>query len=212
MTVLPHSFDSSLFKTKSSIKKETGKIKLSYFGSLYGKRSIKPLIKAITKIMKNEPRILNNVIFELTGHIPNSELKIVEDFQFKSKIKIKPGVNYLTSLKLSQLADILLVIDASTKLSQFLPSKLMDYMGTGKYIFGITPKKGASSDLIKKIGGIVVDPKNYLEIAQKITEVIKLAKAKKLPSLNKKIIQSFEINSVHKPLIQIIGSLTGKNS
>jgi hypothetical protein len=82
-----------------------------------------------------------------------------------------PSVDYLTSLQLMQTADILLVIDAPAELTVFLPSKLVDYVGTGKHIVGITPP-GTSADLISRLGGKCVSPEDPEKIAAMLEEVV----------------------------------------
>mgnify|MGYP002023367079 CR=1 FL=1 len=56
-------------------------------------------------------------------------------------------------------ADVLISMDAPvTNPNVFLPSKLVDYLGAGRPLLGITSLRGPSADLIRKAGGIVVGP------------------------------------------------------
>ena len=66
----------------------------------------------------------------------------------------------------------LLVIDAPAKRSVFLPSKLVDYLGAMRPIFGVTPP-GASSDLIGELGGRVVDPSDFQTLKQELAQFLK---------------------------------------
>ena len=74
-------------------------------------------------------------------------------------ITFKSTVSYLDSLSLMTSADGLLVIDAPAATSVFLPSKLIDYIGSGTPILGITPS-GTAAKLITELGGWVSDPAN----------------------------------------------------
>jgi hypothetical protein len=56
-------------------------------------------------------------------------------------------------------ADGLLVIDAPAEESVFLPSKLIDYIGAGRPILGLTPP-GTSRNLINQLGGWVARPED----------------------------------------------------
>ena len=60
---------------------------------------------------------------------------------------------------------MLLVIDAPADDSLFLPSKLIDYLPLGKPILGLTPLRGASADLIRRLGYPVVAPDDEAAIA-----------------------------------------------
>jgi glycosyltransferase involved in cell wall biosynthesis len=55
-------------------------------------------------------------------------------------------------------ADILLLCDAPAHESVFLPSKLVDYLPLGLPILALTPANGSSADVIRKTGGLIVDP------------------------------------------------------
>jgi glycosyltransferase involved in cell wall biosynthesis len=83
-------------------------------------------------------------------------------------VALKARVGYLESLSLMSSASGLMVIDAvvpeNTK-SVFLPSKLIEYIGAGRPIIGLTPP-GTAADLIQKLGGWVADPAKADQIAK----------------------------------------------
>jgi hypothetical protein len=56
-----------------------------------------------------------------------------------------------------QNADLLLLIDAPMEMSPFLPSKLIDYVGSNVPVLAYTPP-GPSADLVKELGGWVASP------------------------------------------------------
>ena len=66
----------------------------------------------------------------------------------------------LTSLALMKNADYLFLIDAavpSNRQSVFFPSKLAEYLGSGKPIVGLTPKQGATARILRELGHHAVD-------------------------------------------------------
>jgi hypothetical protein len=70
-------------------------------------------------------------------------------------------------------AEMLLLIDAPSPdcPSPFLPSKLIDYLGTGKPVFGITPTNGASARVLRKYNHMVVSPDRPDEIASALEAI-----------------------------------------
>jgi len=69
-------------------------------------------------------------------------------------------------------ADVLLVIDApGDGPSVFLPSKLVDYLAFRKPILGITPARGASAALLRRLGGPVVAPDDVDAIAAALRDL-----------------------------------------
>jgi hypothetical protein len=67
---------------------------------------------------------------------------------------------------------VLLVIDAPSDDSLFLPSKLVDYLPLGKPILGLTPTCGASADLLRSLGHPIVAPDDEAAIASAIDLLI----------------------------------------
>jgi hypothetical protein len=86
-------------------------------------------------------------------------------------VKFLPKVSYLQSLALAKSADLLLNIDAPATTSVFLPSKLIDYIGAGQPIFGITPA-GTAAKLILSVGGWVADPAQPEQIASQLSTAL----------------------------------------
>src|SRR5262249_54611748 len=76
------------------------------------------------------------------------------------------------SARIAAAADVLLVIDAPSGESLFLPSKLVDYLPMNKPILGITPTSGASADLIRSLGYPIVAPDDEAGIAKAIESLL----------------------------------------
>lgn len=153
MNVLEHSFDAGLFdKTVSTSAKQ--KIVLSYIGTFYGTRTPVPLLEALEQL---KPEQLAKIQVRFVG-VGFSILKYFWRYKrlFLSAIQIVKKISYLESLRFMQISDVLLLIDGEIRSgkSVFYPSKLVDYIGSGRPILGITPE-GTSDRIIHKVGGAV---------------------------------------------------------
>jgi hypothetical protein len=154
--VLSHAFEPGLFDRAE--KRDGSRIVIRYVGDLYGRRTPEPLFRALAKILTAEPGLLDDVCFEFVGSITDFNLSDIGFDQLPSGlVQFHPTVDYLESLSLMSAADGLLVIDAPAATSVFLPSKLIDYIGAGRPVLGITPP-GAAAKLISELGGWVTDP------------------------------------------------------
>ncbi len=69
--------------------------------------------------------------------------------------------------------DLLVISDApmATR-SMFLTSKIVDYLGTGRPLFAITPE-GPTKDLIERIGGWSVSPDDSADVATVLIDAIR---------------------------------------
>lgn len=142
MQWIPHCYDSSIHNVKkynaliSSIMNNQ-KINIIYFGSFYGLRNPEKIFSALAKIENMNNGILNkfNIIFFSN---------LINGFSYYEKyytcVTFFPYVSYIESLQIMEKVDLLLLIDANIKESIFLPSKLVDYLGSKKPIIAITPE------------------------------------------------------------------------
>jgi len=154
--VLPHSFDQTLYTPGAG--GVVGDTVVRYTGELYGRRTPRPLVEALRSILADAPGLLTGVRFELIGQVSSEALAEsgLESLP-EGLVGMRPPVSYRESLSLASAADGLLIIDAPAERSVFLPSKLVDYVGAGRPILGLTPP-GASERLIRQLGGWTADP------------------------------------------------------
>lgn len=149
--VLPHGFEGDFYETTQPVAEE--KFVVRYIGGLYGERNPIKLIEALKRIKKNKPGVLEGVKFEFIGPLEQGlESKITIPDEIQDCVSFHGSVPYLESLNLMKSADALLILDAPGHENLFLPSKLIDYIGAGKPIMGLTPP-GTSAYIIKELGG-----------------------------------------------------------
>jgi hypothetical protein len=167
--VLPQCYDSALFEDR--VYKESDKITIRYLGNFYGRRTPRPLISGLIDLYEHRPETLENVLFDLVGPGDANEAKTLAAALPNDLISVRPSVDYRESLDLMTAADGLLIIDAPAEISVFLPSKLIDYIGAGRPILGITPN-GTAASLIRELGGMVADPANIGEVSARLAKFI----------------------------------------
>jgi hypothetical protein len=174
--VVPHSFGNPI---EIEAPSATGPIRMRHIGNFYGHRTPQPLFSALAFIQATNPHVLDQLVIDLVGNIPQRMLRSKEYESIpKGLINIIPTVSYKESLELMRTTDVLLIIDAPADLSVFLPSKLIDYLTHDRPIIGFTPK-GASLDLITKCGGYCADPTDSRAGADVLERAILLAKERR---------------------------------
>ena len=174
--VLPHSFDLALYPPWRA---KQGRLVIRHLGNFYGKRTPYPLLRAIRSLLDDKPNILDGVDFELVGRVPTG-MRLHPSYRAlpEGLVKVCDTVRYSESLRLMTDADLLLVMDAPAKISVFLPSKLIDYLGSGTLIFGIVPP-GTSASLLVRLGGMVADPSDPAQVAARLERAIAAAKQRR---------------------------------
>ena len=167
---MPHVFDRELYPTP--LPPRMGKLLFRSLGAFYGARSPEPLFQALALLRQHQPTAFERMEVELIGSVPQHFLQstVLQSLPAGS-VRVLPPVDYHASLALMQSADALLNIDAPLALSPFLPSKLVDYIGAGRPIFGITPP-GAAARVIAELGGWIAPPDRPDAIASVLAEAL----------------------------------------
>jgi hypothetical protein len=152
---------------------------MRHIGNFYGHRTPQALFSALASIQASNPQILDQLVIDLVGNIPQRMLRSKEYRNIpEGLINLISTVSYKESLELMRTSEILIIIDAPADLSVFLPSKLVDYLTYDRPIIGFTPE-GASLDLITKCGGYCADPTDSRAGADVLERAILLAKERR---------------------------------
>lgn len=171
--IVPHAYEPELFRHDSNRK--SSRLIVRYLGDLYLSRTPGPLFKALEILALAEPELLSKFCFEIVGKVHELDLEQMGLSQLpKGLVVFRPRVGYLQSLSLMTSASGLMVIDAPVPKNQksvFLPSKLIEYVGAGRPVIGLTPP-GTAADLIRKLGGWVVDPVEGDQVANVVRQFL----------------------------------------
>lgn len=103
--------------------------------------------------------------------------------------------------------NVLLLIDAPSNsgVNPFLASKLVDYLGAGKRILGITDEKGTSANILRKYGHYVVSPHDTQGIVTAIKECITT------PAVSVEPPVEFTTRNVVRQLVDVMNRLVDGN-
>lgn len=211
MEYLNHSFDPSSYAEEAPSTQ--GPLLLRYIGNFYGQRSAETLLAALGALLRKGVIAEGDIVLETVGGMPKRHsalyVGLLKKHGLQNIVKIKAPVPYQTSLKLMQESDVLVLLDAAVEGSVYFPSKLADYIGTRRPIFGITPHEGTSARIIRKVGGWIAAPNRQLEIEQQLFVLIDKHKKGLLPShpIGDEALTEF---SIHKNALRAEQIITGK--
>ena len=164
--ILPHSYDSSLFEKHKTNHNPSEKLIIKSIGNFYGVRSPEPFLKALKSLYLGG-RLSRKFQIVFVGSIEKEIMKKINSDYSEIPCQFIGPVEYKTSLSMMNEADILLLVDAPLSFSPFLPSKLVDYIGSGRPILGVTPS-GPAKNTIEELGGWVGDPSNIASVQNAI--------------------------------------------
>jgi glycosyltransferase involved in cell wall biosynthesis len=209
--IVPHSFDPQRYPLRA--KSVDSKLIVRYIGVFYGHRTPKPLFDALRHMASRQPSTLADVRFELIGWMDDATLSAsgVGDLS-DGLVSIQPPVNYQESLSLMVSADGLVLVDAQWQNSIFLPSKLIDYIGAGRPILGITPR-GTAATLIDQLGGWVADSSDVTAMAEVIAAFLSFLRGRRaddrVPWGDQNVRNRYEVSNVSEAFKKVLQELLG---
>lgn len=210
--VIPHCYDRKLFSRFE--RKQQSKFTLTHTGHFYyGKRTPVALFQALSNIIKKYPNIHDSLNVQLVGGLHEDYRNMVTELGIDKIVSVVDVVPYLKSLEYILNADVLFLIDApSDGPSVFLPSKLIEYVGSGNPILGITPLQGASATAIRKLKGIVVAPEDVSGIEEAILFFYKKYKQNELSefSYSNTIVQQYDATNTTKALAKLFDMISDR--
>jgi glycosyltransferase involved in cell wall biosynthesis len=198
-SVLPHSFDESLFPPEPVT--ETGVIRC--LGKWYGDRQPDVLLEALRLIHNEKPDFLSGFRFEIIGNYDGDTAAAA----LPPGVSFRPPVPYLESIRLMATAEALFLIDAPAEQSVFLPSKLIEYIGSKRPVFGITPP-GTADRLIRRWGGMTADPRDPEGVARMLYDFLPSLEAW---SVDETVRSEFEDKAVAKRFDQLVQDCVASN-
>jgi glycosyltransferase involved in cell wall biosynthesis len=192
-------------------KSHLGSFTITHTGFLYGKRDPKIFLDAV-KLLINEKKINQSMLkILLVGSVtlPYDINEYICLNGLDKIIELHDHVVHKKSLQYLQQSDVLLLLQPGTKTQ--IPSKLFEYIGMGKPILAISPRDGATCDLVTKENlGEVAQPDDVRQIANAIHRLyLQWANGAQVDQFGKNH-QKFDVKSLTTALAAELSKLASK--
>jgi hypothetical protein len=158
--VLPHCFVPQWYnRSQARLQGNGSRIRILQAGSFYSDRSALPFLRAVRTVSDGGRKSMSFEV-HIYGVLDPHSIEYIHRNGLDEIVHFGGKVPFLDSLALMKDADFLLLIDAPLKNhseSVFFPSKLIDYMGSGRPVIGVTPLRGASARVLRETGNFLCD-------------------------------------------------------
>jgi glycosyltransferase involved in cell wall biosynthesis len=208
--VIPHCYDLKAYPDKIKTKKK--RFIVSHIGAFYKERPPDPIFRIFRTFIEGLEVDSKRPILRLvgtgnkySGFPPEKIIKLVRKSGIEEHTEIVPAVSYFESLKLMKMSDCLVLIDADIIPSPFLPSKLIDYLGSGKPVLAVTPNKSGTFYALKKAG---VGSFAYDETADAVKYLKSIYFGEKTIKPNSSIIRSFDVRNTSRLYMKLFSSVS----
>jgi hypothetical protein len=204
--IIPHSFNPLMYSTVRPNRLSTT-FMIRHIGNFYGSRNPHVFLKALALLESFNPTLSKGLHVEFYGTgYDKKTINLIKNFKL-IKVKFFPKISYQKSLDKMQSSDLLLVFDAPVRVNPFLPSKLVDYIGSLRPILAFT-SEGPTKDLVLDLGNWVSSLESEFEAYETILDAITTVSSKKFTySPKRNIVDKYSVVENGKLLGDIIRSL-----
>lgn len=203
--VISHCYDPDEYPAGVKIKNTV--FTLSYIGAFYKQRGPEVLFRVVRNLIRQGYDLKLQLIGAINDYAGFSRIhldQILREYGIEKNIEVLPVVSYKESLSFMKQADCLIVLDADMEKSPFLPSKVIEYAGSGTPVVGITPSHSPTAQFLEKIGYASFP---YSDEKNVTTYLEKLIKKEIDLHLNQEYLQQFTKQSIASQFIQVFQQL-----
>lgn len=139
------------YRSKRTNHEPSSQFRLVHAGSLGSSevtgRSTKALLLGLKAFLQTWPDAASHTKLVLVGPEDKDTQSLVYGLDLERNVENVGRVNYQESLDYIASASICILIEATMEESIFFPSKLADYLASGKPVLAFSPGKGLAADL-----------------------------------------------------------------
>lgn len=191
-------------------------LNIVYLGNFYGTRHPYVLFEALRRL-KESGRLDDRLRVWLIGRMPHRQY--AEQLQrdgIERQVCLHAAVPYDVARACGHQADVLLMINSVYRDPNFfLESKLIDYLGFHKPIWGIVYPAGQAADVVNLAGGYVADIDRADHVAEILVCIIQDWQAGRLNGrgdFNHPRIQDFRIENTTKKMARLLDAMLAGGS
>jgi hypothetical protein len=114
------------------------RLEMAHFGSLAGSRNLNALFSGLLSVFEQNPQFKDIIKLSLYGNLDESVITSIEEFPYKEIVSVEGFVSHDSATKRMQDVDVLLLIqDDSYVARETIPSKVYEYLHSGKSVFAL---------------------------------------------------------------------------
>jgi glycosyltransferase involved in cell wall biosynthesis len=207
--VIPHGYDPA-DTVPHAPSRGSARLEIVHTGRFYeGVRTPEPLLRALASLAARRA-LAKELRVALVGTPVPAHQRLAASLGLGEVVEFVGRVPFAESARRAAQADVLLVIDAPAGESLFLPSKLVDYLPFDKPILALTPERGASADLVRRLAYPVVPPGDVPAIEAAIERLLNAKQESRLgPSgCHRSVAESYDIRRTAASFAEILARCT----
>lgn len=162
-------------------KKE--QFRVAHFGSLGGSRNLGHFLSALEVLFRDDPSLPGKFRLDLYGNNSTAVGKEIERFPYRNTLQIYGKVKRPTAVESMQEVDVLLLIQNADDVSfETIPSKVYEYLHTGRPILALVYRNPELQTMLETLGHRVVQADDAAGIREALEVYITMWRENRLES------------------------------
>jgi glycosyltransferase involved in cell wall biosynthesis len=163
---IPNGYDSDDYLPEKHPDDEC--IRITYTGSLYGRRNPKTLLTALKELLAAGEISSKRLKVIFAGRFGAEVREMFADPHLAEVLEVKEYLPHEESVKLLLQSDLLiLIVDKSELSDEIVPGKVFEYIGARKPIIAFAPE-GAAARIVRETGTGTVVPQDDIQKAKSV--------------------------------------------
>lgn len=130
---------------------------IAHFGSLGGSRNLDYVFRAVTALLREQPDLSQYFRLCLFGNNSREVSKKIEQVPFRQTLRVHGKVRRSEAVEQMHRADVLLLVQNTDDVSyETIPSKVYEYLHTGRPILALVYRNPELQGMLEEMGHIVV--------------------------------------------------------
>lgn len=211
--VIPNGFDSDDFE---NIDAEPDKdiFRLSYAGSLYGRRSPYTFFEALSQLIKEGRMAASKIRVDFIGNMKEGEIAArAQSLGLQDIVSIRPYMEHAELLRqLGKSSALLLIIGSGVGSENFSSGKVFEYINMRRRILALVPPKGEAAKIIRETrSGLIADTADVKAIKEQLLILYEdFFKGRIYPESNEAEIAKYHRKRQTERLAQLFDDLLSK--
>lgn len=211
--VIPNGFDSDDFEGISA-EPDTDLFRITYAGSLYGRRNPYSFFEALSQLLEEKKLDRDKIKVDFIGNMKDGEIAAkAESLGLGGIVSIKPYMEHAELLKrLGKSAALLLIIGSGVGSENFSSGKVFEYINMRRNILALVPPKGEAAKIIKETNsGLIADTQDIAGIKRNLLSLYEgFMKGKYYPFPNEEKIAKYHRRRQTERLAELFDGLLEK--
>ena len=145
---LPHIYvDAEVSDKETFLNPE--KFNIVHAGSLLKERNPQYLLEAYNRFLTEYPEVIKDVVLTFFGNIHSSHLERFENLKYPENVFLfNKRIPHDEALAVLKNSDVLIILEAISDFSPFMPGKLAEYIGMNRVIWSLSPENSETRRIL----------------------------------------------------------------